>query len=172
MGGLIMGNSMAGVLRNVIKGGGMPLTQVSERIETMYLTGRISGEERSELTELMHAKADPANETGDWKAMYEALTAKYKELETRMEAIERALGVYDGDTPEDGEGEASIYPEWEMWDGVSAGYQKGDIVSHNGKVWENMLEGMANVWEPGAAGVDERYWREVVGEDEAESVSE
>jgi hypothetical protein len=33
---------------------------------------------------------------------------------------------------------------------------------HGGRVWENMLIGMTNVWEPGAPGVDERYWREVV----------
>jgi hypothetical protein len=155
----MMENSMANILRNVIRNGGMPLSQVNERIETMYLSGRISGEERAELTELMHANANPMNETGDWKAMHEALTAKYKELEARVMATEKALGLYAG--PEEGES-AGGYPAWEPWDGVSAGYKLGDIVTHGGKVWENMLGGMTNVWEPGAPGVDERYWREVV----------
>lgn len=154
-----MANSMAVILRNVIKNGGMPLTQVSERIETMYLNGRIDAEERNELTELMHEKADPANEAGDYKALYEALAVKYNELEARVKALEEANG---GAAEGDGEsGEVNEYPAWEPWDGVSAGYQTGDIVAHNGAVWQNMLEGMANVWEPGAPGVDERYWKEI-----------
>ena len=158
-----MANTMATILKNVIQGGGMPLTQVSERIETMYLNGRIDADERLELTELMHAKADPQNEAGDWKAMYAALTEKYNELAGRMTAAEKALGLYQ--EPEEGGGETS-YPIWEPWDGVSAGYQYGAIVMHGGRVWQNMLEGMANVWEPGALGVDERYWK-VIYEEEA-----
>lgn len=153
-----MGNSMAAILRNVIRSGGMPLTQVSERIETMYLSGRISGEERTELTELMHEKADPANELGDWKAMYEALAVKVNGLEARVKALEEAGGTAEGG---EAEGEAGDYPAWQRWDGVNGGYKKGDIVTHGGRTWENMLEGMGNVWEPGAPGVDERYWKEV-----------
>ena len=154
-----MGNNMANILKNVIKNGGMPLTQVAERIETMYLNGRISGEERLELTDLMHSNASPSNETGDYKALYEALATKYNELEARVRALEEAGGNVSGDA---GSGESGSYPAWQPWDGVSEGHQYGDIVTHNGKVWQSMLEGMSNVWEPGAAGVDERYWREVV----------
>lgn len=154
-----MGNNMATILRNVIRNGGMPLTQVAERIETMYLNGRISGEERLELTELMHSNASPSNEAGDYKALYEALAKKYTELEARVKALEAAGGNVSGDA---GSGESGGYPAWQPWDGVSEGHQYGDIVTHNGKVWQSMLEGMSNVWEPGAAGVDERYWREVV----------
>ena len=152
-----MANNMAALLRNVIRNGGMPLAQVSERIETMYLTGRISGGEREELTALMHEKASPENEKGDRQELYEALAARYNELAARMEAVEKALGMYK--EPEGG-GESS-HPAWQPWDGVGTGYQQGDKVCHGGKVWENMLEGMGNVWEPGAPGVDERYWKEV-----------
>lgn len=154
-----MNNSMAVILRNVIKNGGMPLSQVNERIETMYLNGRINAEERMELTELMHSKADPANEAGDYKALYEALVVKYNELEARVKALEEANGGAGGGG--EAEGETDAYPAWQPWDGVSAGYKLGDIVVHNGKVWQNMLEGMTNVWEPGAVGVDERYWKEI-----------
>lgn len=151
--------NMATILKNVIRNGGMPLAQVNERIETMYLNGRINAEERMELTELMHSKADPSNEAGDYKALYEALAVKYNELETRVKAAEKALGLY-AEPDAGGEG-TGAYLAWQPWDGVSAGYKLGDIVAHNGKVWQNMLEGMTNVWEPGAAGVDERYWKEI-----------
>lgn len=151
-----MGNSMATILRNVIRNGGMPLTQVSERIETMYLSGRISGEERNELTELMHEKADPANELGGWKELYEALAKKYNELEARVRALEEG-GASGGNDGETGTG----YLDWKPWDGVSEPYKYLDVVTHDGKLWQNMLESMSNVWEPGAPGVDERYWKEV-----------
>lgn len=150
-----MANSMAGILKNVIRSGGLPLSQVSERIETMYVNGRISGEERAELIELMHEKANPANELGDCRALYEALAVRYNELAARVEILEKANGSGKDEDVDNG------HPEWEPWDGVSDGYGYGDIVMHGGKTWQNMLEGMANVWEPGAAGVDERYWKEI-----------
>lgn len=147
-------NNMANILRNVINNNGMPLTQVAERIETMYLNGRINAEERDELTELMHEKARPENEAGDYKALYQALAEKCNELEARVRALE-------GKDVTGGETVGSEHPAWKPWDGVSAGYKHGDIVTHNGKVWQSMLESMGNVWEPGAPGVDERYWKEV-----------
>jgi hypothetical protein len=149
----MMENSMANILRNVIRNGGMPLSQVNERIETMYLSGRINAEERAELTELMHAKASPENETGGWKEMYEALAAKYNELEARVKALEVAAG---GES-EGGEEAGEEIPEWKPWDGISDRYQPGAVVAHNGSTWESTYTGQ-NVWEPGAPGIDERYW--------------
>lgn len=141
-------NTMADILRRVINGGGLALSQVSERIETMYISGRINAEERDELTGLMHEKAKPENEAGDYKALYQALAEKYNELDARVKALE-------GKDATGGE-----YPAWQPWDGVSDKYQHGDVVTHNGKVWRSVYEGH-NVWEPGALGIDERYWKEV-----------
>ena len=151
-----MKNSMAKVMENVIKNGSMPLSQVSERIETMYASGRIDAEERMELTELMHEKASPENEKGGWEELYQALKEKYAALEARMTAAEKALGLHE--EPEGGEGAA--HPEWEPWDGISDKYQPGEIVLHGGKIWESVYAGQ-NVWEPGAPGVDDRYWKEL-----------
>ena len=152
-----MGNTMATILKKVIQNGGMPLTQVNERIETMYLNGRINADERSELIELMHEKADQENEKGGWEEIYRALKAKYEELSERMTAAEKALGIH-----KEAEGEQTDgYPAWEPWDGVGPGYQTGVIVSHEGGIWENTLVGRGNVWEPGAPGIDERYWRKI-----------
>lgn len=41
------------------------------------------------------------------------------------------------------------------------GYEFGIRVTHVGKTWENTLKGMPNTWEPGAPGIDERYWKEI-----------
>ena len=168
-----MANAMKTILENVIKNNGMPLSKVAERIETMYLNGRIDAEERDELTELMHSKASPDNEKGDYKEMYEALAVKYNELEARVEAAEKAIAILNGEDGAGGEGsEENEIPEWQMWDGVSGGYAYGDIVMHGGRYWVSEYEGAVNVWEPGAAGVDDRYWREITAEEAAQRMSE
>lgn len=163
-----MVNNMAALLRTVIRNGGMPLTQVHERIETMYLTGRINAEEREELTGLMHEKASPENEKGGWQELYEALAEKYGELEKRVKALETAAGGEN----EDGEEGAGEIPEWQMWDGVSGGYVRGDVVAHAGRYYVSEYEGAVNVWEPGAPGVDERYWREISEEEAVGMIGE
>lgn len=48
-------------------------------------------------------------------------------------------------------------PEWEQPDSTNP-YSKGDKVTHNGNVWESLIDG--NVWEPGVTGT-ESLWKEV-----------
>lgn len=47
-------------------------------------------------------------------------------------------------------------PIWTQPLGASDAYQKGDEVSHGGKIWESEVDG--NVWEPGVYG-----WKEKTG---------
>ena len=50
-------------------------------------------------------------------------------------------------------------PEWEQpQPGIFDGYEKGQKVTHNGKLYESTFDGL-NVWEPGTVGAD--IWREV-----------
>lgn len=42
-----------------------------------------------------------------------------------------------------------VIPEWEQPDSTNP-YQIGDKVTHNGKIWENVIAN--NVWEPGVYG--------------------
>lgn len=162
-----MAGEIAGAIRKVIQRGGLSLVQLNERIETMYLAGRISGEEREELTELMHEKADPKAELGGWQELYEALAVKYNELGERVKALETLHGGSAGG----GDG-AAVVSEWKAWDGVTGGYAKGDVVAHSGRYWVSEYEGEINVWEPGAPGVDERYWKEIAEEEALERMKE
>lgn len=55
--------------------------------------------------------------------------------------------------------------EWETWHPLkeSTHYRYGDLTRHGGKVWRDVLDPTGetlNVWEPGAPGIDERYWVE------------
>jgi hypothetical protein len=41
-------------------------------------------------------------------------------------------------------------PEWKQPTGAQDAYNKGDVVRHNGSVWESTAD--SNVWEPGVYG--------------------
>ena len=43
-----------------------------------------------------------------------------------------------------------VIPEWVQPTGATDAYRKGDMVRHNGDVWESAVD--ANVWEPGVYG--------------------
>ena len=143
--------AMKEILANVIRGGDMALSQVAERIDEMYVVGRLNAAERAELTALMHERAKPEAEKGDADKRIDALAVRVTALEERVKALEGGGAGDDGDGTE--------IPAWKPWDGVSAEYAQGAVVTHNGKTWKSVYAGQ-NVWEPGAVGVDERYWVE------------
>ena len=139
--------AMKEILENVIRCGGMALSQVAERIDEMYASGRLDARERAELTALMHERAKPEAEKGDMQKRIDRLAQAVAALEARVKALEGGMA----------DGEISA---WKPWDGVSAEYVQGAVVAHNGRVWKSVYAGQ-NVWEPGAVGVDERYWVEI-----------
>lgn len=147
-----MGN-IKQMLANVIRYKTLPLASINDRIETMFINGSLTSEDRAELLEMMHQHATPSAELGDWKTMYEALAVRVNELTARVDELERNANPDEDESS----GETEQYKEWIAWDGVNGGYQQGDIVMHNDKIWQSTMNGL-NVWEPGAPGVDERYW--------------
>lgn len=63
---------------------------------------------------------------------------------------------------------------WEPWHPLKASthYRYGDKTKHGGKVWRDVLDPTGdtlNVWEPGAQGIDERYWVEEVESETSET---
>ena len=99
-------------------------------------------------------------------------------IEARISALEELANEFQGSKEETGEsGEQGIGEEeeteqekvkiekWVAWDGISNRYQYGAVVKHKGKYYQNMLQNVQNVWEPGSVGVDERYWKEITKEE-------
>lgn len=87
-------------------------------------------------------------------------------IKSRLSTLESGSGTVTAPP----ETEATV-PEWVMWDGISQEYQYGAVVSHNGRYWIDVLRDMQNTWEPGSAGVDERYWKEITKEQAEELIS-
>lgn len=52
----------------------------------------------------------------------------------------------------------NVIPEWKQPESTN-GYSKGDRVTHNGKIWESLVDN--NVYEPGGIGT-ETVWSEVI----------
>lgn len=139
-----------------IQAGGYKLTEMLDRIAALMANGYLSVEEYNGLVAEANAHADPESERPEIQTMLNSLAARVTSLEGHVDALEAGGGDPGGGT------ETPDYPDWEPWDGMSDNYQYGAIVSHNGKLWQNVLQGMQNTWEPGV--VDERYWVEYTEE--------
>jgi len=146
------------IIKQVIMNGGYKLSEIRHRIMKLYAHGQFSDGQMDELLALASGGASAESERPDVMAMLHTLNKRYDDHERRLKALESA------DTENGTEGDAGsdselTYPEWEPWDGLSDNYQYGKILQHKGKIWKSTYEGQ-NVWEPGALGVDERYWVE------------
>lgn len=99
--------------------------------------------------------AQPAIEQAKQEAESKTATRIAQQLaDEHPELVEKPAESADGKTR-----------EWEPWHPLktSTHYLYGDKTRHNGRVWRDVLDPTKkklNVWEPGAQGIDERYWVE------------
>lgn len=142
------------VIKDVIENGSYQLVDISNKINKLWLEYQLTDEERDELLELANQNINIDNEKPELEKQIEAVRDYAKTLELRIKALEEGQEI---EPPIEEE-----YREWIAYDGiVHLGYDYGDKVTHNGFKLENMLQGMKNIWEPGADGIDERYWKKI-----------
>lgn len=145
---------MFNVIKSAIEAGGYKLSEMQQKIRKFYMMGNLTEAELDELLRLASGGVSADAERPETLRLIQTLAEELEALKARVTALE------GGEEPEDpAEPDKQEYPEWKPWDGISKDYQRGDIVSHKGKLWESVFEGQ-NVWEPGAAGT-EALWVEV-----------
>lgn len=145
---------MYDVIKDIIENGNYQLVDISNKINKLWLEYQLTDEERDELLGLANQNINIDNEKPELEKQIEAVLDYAKTLELRIKALEEGQEI---EPPVEEE-----YPAWVPYDGVvNLSYDYGDKVSHNGFNWINMLQGMKNIWEPGASGIDERYWKKV-----------
>ena len=130
--------AMYDIAKNVIQSGNYKLTEMLDKLTTLWMEGQIDKGQRDELTQM--AKQSP-----DARAELDVL-AKLEDLDRRVAALEAGGG---------GE-EAKEYP------GYVAGkwYYNGDKVTYNGKRYTCIAPaGVVCVWSPDEYAT---YWEEVV----------
>lgn len=134
------------IIRSIISAGGYKLADIRSKAIKLYAIGELTGEQLDELLALASAGVSTDAERPEILNMLQSLGERISALEVRLAALE------GGETaPDTGE-----YPAWKPWDGISADYQQGAIVSHNGQLWVSQHPGQ-NVWEPGAPGTEELW---------------
>ena len=134
------------VTKNVIRSGSYELTDILAKIDTLWLQGILTDEERMELIELARSKAEPAHSFAPLQAQIDALAERVAALEGKVE-------------PEDPEAPAEDFPAYVQPTGAHDAYHNGDKVTFNGKHYVCIApEGVAVVWSPD---VYPAYWEEV-----------
>lgn len=128
------------VTKNVIQSGSYELNDILAKIDTLWLQGSLTDEERLDLIEMARSKADPSNSFAPLQAQIDALAERVAKLEGKVEPAEE-------------------YPEYHQPTGSHDAYHNGDQVTFNGKHYVCVApEGAAVVWSPE---VYPSYWEEV-----------
>ncbi|MFR3659020.1 MAG: hypothetical protein ACLTWK_12215 [Eisenbergiella sp.] len=149
------------IIKNVILSGNFQLSDMQNKIDTLWAESKITDEQRTELIALMKEHLDPSTQAPEQVELYKRLEAKYAELEARVAKLENGGAEPMPPAP-------TAVPNWEPWDGISNKYQYGSVVTHNSKYYISPLQSQ-NTWEPGSFGVDENIWKEISKEN-AEAV--
>ena len=134
------------MIRSVISAGGYKLADMQYKIKKLYALGDLTEKELDQLLALTDLGVSPEAERPEILTMLTGLAEKLADLENRVRTLEGTDA-----------GEEDQYPVWKTWDGISADYQPGAVVSHMGKLWQSVYAGQ-NVWEPGVTG--DRFWTE------------
>ena len=118
------------IIKNVIQSGRYELTDMLKKVDTLWVQGDLSDDERTELMNLARSGADPAQGVD--------VLAKLSDLDKRVAALEHA-GATD---PEPGEEYLEYIPgKW---------YYKDDKITYNNgsKYICTAPEGVVCVWSP------------------------
>ncbi len=150
------------IVKNVIMSGNFKLADMSRKIDTLWVQGDLTDEQRTELIKLMKEHLNPETESPEQTELYKQILAKYESLEERVTKLENG-----GAEPEPPIGVE--IPVWEPWDGISNKYQYGAVVAFEPKYYISAYQGQ-NTWMPGSLGT-EGLWKEISKED-AEAVTQ
>lgn len=163
---------MYGVVKRVIESKKFELSDMLNKIDTLWVQGNLDDNSRAELISLARGNALAGNSVD--------VLAKLEEIDRRLKAVEDAISTKDsteeGDTGvdvEEGEGVPVeiTYPEYKegTW------YYAGDIVIFEGKAYKCVApDGAVCVWSPSgypAFWAEHTEESEGIAEDEGEPLT-
>ena len=156
------------IFKSVIASKSYNLEEMIKKINIRWVEDILTEEQREELITMAQANADPSQSNAPLQKQIEEISKKQIALEDTVEKLSAMVQkiketVESGGTvvPDPEPPITEEYPAWEPYNGIPpVPYQVGSKVTHNGKKWESMVPN--NVWEPGAFGVDQNIWKEVV----------
>lgn len=159
---------MYDIIKNVIESTCYELTDMLKKIDTIWIQGDITEEQKKELVIMAQTNADPAHSNAPLQKQIEELAKQQNTLRSEVAMLSATVQkiketVESGGTvvPEPEPQPQEEYPAWEPYNGIPpVKWQKGSKCTHNGYKWESGVDD--NVWEPGAFGVGEEIWKKIV----------
>lgn len=149
------------VIKSVIESKRYELAEMLTKIDTFWVQGSITEEERNELVALARENALPENSYASLQEQIDTLYQNMAEMAKEILALKNAGSESDSETEET----ADEYPEYVAPTGAHDAYYAGDKVTYNGVKYICIApEGAAVVWNPD---VMPSYWQEVTEEDSA-----
>jgi hypothetical protein len=131
---------MYSVVKSVIESRNYELSDMLTKIDTLWVQGSITEEERAELIDLARQNAEVQQSID--------ILSKLEELDKRVRANEEAIKTLtetEAAPEEGGENEQPTYPEYE----AGKWYYRDDIVSFDGKNYKCVApEGVVCTWSP------------------------
>ena len=131
-------------VQTIINGGGYDLSDLAQRIKTLYAMGELTEDEMKQLLEQAQTNAKPDDS-------YAPLADRVKAIEEWETTVEERLSKLESDSspdPGDHEEPADEWPEWVQPTGAHDAYHVGDKITYNGKHYTCAMDNC--VWTPDA----------------------
>lgn len=136
---------MYDIVKNVINAKTYELTDILTKIDTLWVQGTLTEEQRTELTALARQNADPAASYAPLQEQIDTLADRLDALTVRVSTLEQS-GETGGEEPEE---PAEEWPEYIQPTGAHDAYHNGDKITYNGQHYTCIApDGTACVWDP------------------------
>lgn len=125
------------VIKNVIDSGDYELVDMLNKIDKLWIEGKLTEDQRNELITLARENADPEESKPEVTARLTKLEFDFKTLDERVKKLEGGGSVSPEPGPE--------YPEFVL----GKSYYKGDKITYAGEKYECIYtDGLPCVWSP------------------------
>lgn len=138
---------MYDIFKAVIESGNYELSDMLTKIDTIWIQGQITDEQRTELIDLARQNADPEQSYAPLQNQVDALFNNVLELSGKVIDLESRVATLEGVEPEPAP-EPEEYPEYVQPTGAHDAYNTGDKITYNGKKYVCQMDGC--VWTPDA----------------------
>lgn len=145
------------VFKSVITSGNYELSDILTKIDTIWVQGQITDEQRTELVELARQNADPEQSYAPLQKQIDTLFVNMAEVSTQVsentaniKAIKDKLAEQGTEVPEPEPEPGDEYPAWKQPTGAHDAYYKDDKMTFTdgNKYICISPEGVACVWSP------------------------
>lgn len=144
---------MHDIIKSVIESGRYELSDMLKKIDTIWLQGDITDDQKANLVTLARSNATPENSYAPLqdqielafqqiKELGETVSANAKGMSAIKEAVEKLGGAIEPPAVEP----AEEYPEYVQPTGAHDAYNTGDKITYDGNKYECLMDGC--VWNP------------------------